>query len=74
MDHPTCSDCPYWRSNLVDRTQKQSGECRRHAPRLAHPEAATCNDWAPTKNSDWCGDHPRFEDWLLDLRVKEALA
>jgi len=67
-DRPTCRTCPYWAS-IDDR----DGQCRRHSPRaVAIGEPANLGEqanpfvaaWLETLDTQWCGDHPSFPEWL----------
>lgn len=51
----TCNNCPFWnKTHVVGKTG--FGRCQRESPRTYR----MVPDWADTKSTDWCGQHPRF--------------
>jgi hypothetical protein len=69
-ERPTCKTCPYWAGDL-----EESGECRAHSPRFA-PQSSIDEGfadgdnaaWPASADTDWCGEHPRFSEWIAAHR------
>jgi hypothetical protein len=55
MEKPTCKTCAYWDEFSPDNKPSHAdGVCRRRPSR----------EWCVSDSADWCGEHPKFEEYL----------
>lgn len=81
MERPTCKTCPYHNEETrgMDEGDEPGGWCHRHAPSppvldITEVGCDGCNEpmvylWPFTLNRDWCGEHPRFKEWIKSLEA-----
>lgn len=67
---PTCRTCPYWECDEhtsqeeVDRdAYSVAGTCHRHANMQQRHRGSR----------DWCGEHPKFPEYLVQLELAESM-
>ncbi len=79
MDRPTCKTCPYWSDEIFheDPTCEASlCACQRTPPQLNgkpfNVETETGCDFPYTWDSDWCGEHPDFPEYIASLKAKHG--
>lgn len=76
MERPTCKTCPYFSVETED-------ECRRLPPQVDGTIAQLFREddgrtqwddgiWPRTRPDDWCGEHPRFKDYLASLEANPS--
>ena len=61
----SCGTCVYWCESAPDPCKEREGTCRARAPRWV--ASGLCqDDWAVTRNYDWCGQHPDFVEFMRE--------
>jgi hypothetical protein len=72
VDRPTCWTCAYWQRNVLE-SQDEIGECRRHAPMCVAGVTPSDSEafFPETWPDHWCGEHPRFPEYIRSLKTVE---
>ncbi len=66
MEQPTCEECPYWELLHINY-----GLCRKGQPvRVESMTEITTGRWPITWESDFCGEHPDFPQYIESLKEK----
>jgi ribosomal protein S27E len=68
MKKPTCETCVYFCEVLEIKTD---GECRKKAPSCFEYDEKYSNNFSPINKTDWCGEHPGFNEWIESQKEKE---
>ena len=82
---PPCETCPYF-ENPHDPEEEDHvghyGYCHRHAPSppvIDELQDGGHNDpmvylWPRTHFGDWCGEHPNFQGWMIQVAAADQVA
>lgn len=69
MERPKCENCPYWEDG------EEVGVCHRRSPqwpvRISEETGvADLPDFPETTSADFCGEHPGFDEYIMEWRTK----
>ena len=69
MNRPTCESCPYF----VEMSTPYPGECRiRSTQSVFTPDTMIEHKWPQRMPMMWCGEHPKFPEFLASRRWEEG--